>query len=71
MAGTSITQLYFKRFGKTRPDTVRSIEQMVKDKERKKAELIAIRAIRVLDNRLSAMARQPKPGRVGVGKHSR
>jgi len=33
-----IEDLYFKRFGKTRPDNVRSIEQMVKDKKRKKAE---------------------------------
>jgi len=33
-----IEDLYFKRFGKTRPDNVRSIEQMVKDKKRKHAE---------------------------------
>ena len=33
-----IQQLYLKRFGKTRPDNVRSIEQMVKDKKRKQAE---------------------------------
>jgi hypothetical protein len=32
-----IEQLYFKRFGKTRPDNVRSIEQMVQDTERKRA----------------------------------
>ncbi|MFP4029806.1 MAG: hypothetical protein ACLFWL_18665 [Candidatus Brocadiia bacterium] len=30
-----IEELYFKRFGKTRPDNVRSIEQMVQDKKRK------------------------------------
>ena len=33
-----IEHLYFKRFGKTRPDNVRSIEQMVQDKKRKQAE---------------------------------
>lgn len=33
-----IEHLYFKRFGKTRPDNVRSIEQMVQDKKRKRAE---------------------------------
>ena len=33
-----IEELYFKRFGKTRPDNVRSIEQMVQDKKRKQAE---------------------------------
>jgi hypothetical protein len=33
-----IEDLYFKSFGKERPDNVRSIEQMVKDKKRKKAE---------------------------------
>ena len=33
-----IEELYFKRFGKRRPDNVRSLEQMVKDKRRKQAE---------------------------------
>ena len=33
-----IEDLYFKRFGKERPDKVRSIEQMVQDKKQKKAE---------------------------------
>ena len=33
-----IEELYFKRFGKTRPDNVGSIEQMVQDKKRKKSE---------------------------------
>ena len=33
-----IEELYFKRFGKTRPDNVRSIEQMVQDKKRKQGE---------------------------------
>jgi len=33
-----IEKLYFKRFKKDRPDNVRSIEQMVKDKKRKQAE---------------------------------
>mgnify|MGYP005847904541 CR=1 FL=1 len=33
-----IEELYHKRFGKTRPDNVRSVEQMVQDKKRKKTE---------------------------------
>jgi hypothetical protein len=33
-----IEQLYLKRFGKTRPDHVRSIEQMVQDRKRKHAD---------------------------------
>lgn len=33
-----IEGLYFKRFGKERPDNVRPIEQIVQDQERKKAE---------------------------------
>ncbi len=33
-----IEGLYFKRFGKNRPDNVRSVEQMVQDKKRKQAE---------------------------------
>ena len=33
-----IENLYLERFGKARPDNVRSIEQIVKDKKRKKAE---------------------------------
>ncbi len=33
-----IERLYYKRFGKTRPDNVRSIEQMIQDKKRKKEE---------------------------------
>jgi hypothetical protein len=33
-----IRTLYFKRFGKHKPDTVRSIEQVIEDRRRKKAE---------------------------------
>ena len=33
-----IEDLYFKRFGKERPENVRSIEQMVKDKKQKQLE---------------------------------
>jgi hypothetical protein len=33
-----IEDLSFKRFGKNRPDNVRPIEQIVKDKKRKQAE---------------------------------
>jgi hypothetical protein len=33
-----IEGLYFKRFGKDRPENVRSIEQMVKDKKKKQLE---------------------------------
>ena len=33
-----IEELYFKHFKKTRPDNVRSIEQMVKDYNKKKEE---------------------------------
>ena len=33
-----IEELYYKRFKKDRPETVRSIEQMVKDQNRKKEE---------------------------------
>ena len=33
-----IEELYFKRFGKVRPDKVKSIEQLVKDQNRKKDE---------------------------------
>jgi hypothetical protein len=33
-----IESLYFKRFGKDRPENARSIEQMVKDKKRKQIE---------------------------------
>ena len=33
-----IEELYYKRFKKDRPETVRSIEQMVKDQKRKKEE---------------------------------
>ena len=33
-----IEELYFKRFGKTRPDNVRSVEQMVRDKKKKQGE---------------------------------
>jgi hypothetical protein len=35
---TFIEGLYFKRFGKDRPETVRSIEQLVKDKNKKEIE---------------------------------
>jgi hypothetical protein len=33
-----IEEIYFKRFGKRRPDVVRSIEQLVQDQREKKAE---------------------------------
>jgi hypothetical protein len=33
-----IEHLYLKRFGKTQPDHIRSIEQIVHDKKRKQAE---------------------------------
>ena len=33
-----IEELYFKKFGKERPDNVRSIEQMVRDKKQKQVE---------------------------------
>ena len=33
-----IESLYFKRFGKERPDEVRSIEQVVKEQNKKKEE---------------------------------
>ena len=33
-----IENLYFKRFGKERPENVRSIEQMVKDEKQKQLE---------------------------------
>ncbi len=33
-----IEGLYFKRFGKDRPENVRSVEQMVKDKKKKQLE---------------------------------
>ncbi len=48
-----IEELYFKRFGKTRPDTVRSVEQILKDKKQKKAE----RKARKQEER----GRQPEP----------
>ena len=32
-----IEQLYFKRFGKRQPDTIRSIEQRVRERQEKKA----------------------------------
>ena len=34
-----IEKLYFKHFGKSRPETVKSIEQVVKDINRKKEEI--------------------------------
>jgi hypothetical protein len=33
-----IEDLYYKRFGKERPENVRSIEQMVKDKKQKQLD---------------------------------
>ena len=38
-----IENLYFKRFGKTRPDRVLSVEKMVAEKKRKKAESKALK----------------------------
>jgi hypothetical protein len=40
-----IESIYFKRFGKTRPDQVKSIEQIVRDQAKKKAEHKAQRQI--------------------------
>ena len=48
-----IEQLYFKCFGKRRPDHVRSIEQIVRDKKRKQAERKA--------RRLETRGEQPAP----------
>jgi hypothetical protein len=47
-----IEKLYFKRFGKTRPDVVRSIEEMVREKKQKQAE-------RKASNREAAGSEQP------------
>ena len=33
-----IEEIYFKRFGKRQPDKIRSIEQLVKNREKKKSE---------------------------------
>lgn len=33
-----IEELYFRRFGKTRPDEVRTIRQIVQDRKRKKTD---------------------------------
>ena len=33
-----IEELYFKRFGKTRPDGIRSVEEMARDEKQKRAE---------------------------------
>jgi len=38
LGNTKIEEIYFKHFKKRAPENVRSIEQMVKDKARKKAE---------------------------------
>jgi len=45
-----IEEMYFKRFGKRRPDLVRSIEQLVEDRRKRKAE---------------SKARNDKPGSQG------
>jgi len=50
-----IEERYVKRFGKTRPDNVRSIEQMVQDKKRNQAD----RKARKQEER----DRQPEPAR--------
>jgi len=46
-----IEDLFFKRFGKTRPDSVRSIEQVVADQQKKKDERRAEKAARDQTNR--------------------
>ena len=33
-----IEEIYYKRFGKKQPDQIKSIEQLVKDREKKRAE---------------------------------
>ena len=33
-----IEEIYFKRFGKKQPDQIKSIEQLIKNREKKKAE---------------------------------
>ena len=50
-----IEELYFKRFGKRCPENVRSVEQIVKYVERKKAARKA---------RKQAAQRQSRPGEV-------
>ncbi len=40
-----IEGLYFKRFGKTRPDQVKTVEQLFKDQERKKAKRRALKKL--------------------------
>ena len=40
-----IENIYFKRFGKEQPDIVKSIEQHIKDKNKKKAERRARREL--------------------------
>ncbi len=45
-----IEDLFFKRFGKTRPDSVRSIEQVVADQQKKKDEPRARKAVQVHEN---------------------
>jgi len=36
-----IEEIYFKRFGRTKPEVVRSIEEVIQDQREKKAELKA------------------------------
>ena len=50
-----IEELYLKRFGKTRPDNVRSIERMVADKKQKQSERKA--------SKQKEQNRQPEPAR--------
>ncbi len=45
-----IEEIYFKHFKKIVPDNVKSIEQMVKDKARKKAESKARKAMARIDD---------------------
>lgn len=45
-----IENIYFKRFRKTRPDSVQSIEAIIKDKAWKKAEKRAARHERKINN---------------------
>ena len=47
-----IESLYLKRYKKERPDNVRSIEQMVKDKKRRNAERKARKAQEVCQEQL-------------------
>ena len=44
-----IEEIYFKRFGKRRPENVKSIEQAAKDQEKKKAERRKLKQLKKQD----------------------